>query len=73
MDVEVTNVSARRLYQRLGYTVVARHDHHWIARHSTTDTIIATGTSDTWLMRAMLTSPAQDTPSNSGEGRAMNS
>jgi ribosomal protein S18 acetylase RimI-like enzyme len=58
LDVDVTNVGARQLYERLGYVALRRHEHHWVARDWKTATVIAHGTADTWLMRCPL--PVED-------------
>jgi ribosomal protein S18 acetylase RimI-like enzyme len=58
LDVDVTNVGARRLYERLGYVVLRPHEHHWVARDRETTAVIAHGTADTWLMRCSL--PVED-------------
>jgi ribosomal protein S18 acetylase RimI-like enzyme len=54
LDVEVENVDARRLYERLGYEVVGRHRHHWRSIDPATGSVVAEGDSDTWAMRKRL-------------------
>ncbi len=53
-DVEVSNVDARRLYERLGYAVVGPHRHHWRAIDPATGQVVREGESDTWAMRKTL-------------------
>ncbi|QYN35314.1 GNAT family N-acetyltransferase [Pseudonocardia sp. DSM 110487] len=54
LDVDLENVAARRLYERLGYEVVGRHEHRWVARDRS-GRVTGEGTADTWLMRCGLT------------------
>jgi ribosomal protein S18 acetylase RimI-like enzyme len=54
LDVEVANVDARRLYERLGYEVVGPHRHHWKSTDPATGLVVAEGDSDTWAMRKRL-------------------
>ena len=60
LDVDVENVAARRLYERLGYDLVGPHLHRWAARDRA-GRITGQGTADTWLMRCRLTLPSRPT------------
>lgn len=54
LDVERANSAARRLYERLGYKIIRQHEHHWRSIDPVSGAVIASGTSDTWLMRKHL-------------------
>jgi ribosomal protein S18 acetylase RimI-like enzyme len=53
LDIDVVNVNARRLYERLGYVVLGPHEHSWVARDESGE-ITGRGSADTWLMRCNL-------------------
>ena len=54
LEVDVDNTDARRLYERLGYTVVAPHEHRWRAEGPVSGAVIREGKSETWAMRTQL-------------------
>jgi ribosomal protein S18 acetylase RimI-like enzyme len=54
LDVDVVNMAALRLYERLGYRVVGPHRHHWRSMDPATGALLAEGDSDTWAMRKTL-------------------
>ena len=54
LDVEVTNLGARRLYERLGYVVIGPHRHHWQSLDPATAAVVVEGESETWAMRKPL-------------------
>jgi ribosomal protein S18 acetylase RimI-like enzyme len=53
LDVDVENVAAQRLYERMGYVVVGPHKHRWVARDQS-GAVTAQGAADTSLMRCRL-------------------
>lgn len=54
LDVERANSEARRLYERLGYVIIQQHEHRWRSVDPVSGAVLASGTSDTWIMRKEL-------------------
>ena len=54
LDVERANGAARRLYERLGYVVIQQHEHTWRSIDPVSGALLASGTSDAWIMRKDL-------------------
>jgi ribosomal protein S18 acetylase RimI-like enzyme len=54
LDVERANKQARRLYERLGYVIIRQHEHRWRSIDPVSGATVASGTSDTWIMRKEL-------------------
>ena len=54
LDVERANGAARRLYERLGYVIIQQHEHTWRSIDPVSGALLASGTSDAWIMRKDL-------------------
>lgn len=54
LDVDIDNLGALRLYERLGYRIVGPHQHHWRTIDHDSGEVLAQGAAATWLMRATL-------------------